>query len=122
MPEAPLAAYPHPERRQDLRIAADDAVRLVASSGQVFDATAVDRSLRGMRVRFASVVALPTELTVLVPSSGVAHPARLVWRSAPYAGLLLLRTVEMRAASGPDEADLRRLWREHVTRRSVGAG
>ena len=88
----------------------------MTSSGQVFEAAAVDRSLRGMRLRLAAVASLPTELTILVPTAGVAHPARLVWRTAPFAGFLLLRTVDMRTAGGPGEADLRRLWREHIAR------
>ena len=104
------------ERRRDERVAASDAVKLVTGSGQVFAVTAVDRSLRGLRLRSADVAALPVELTVLVPSAGVAHLARLVWRSAPFAGLLLLRTVDMRTASGSGEEPLRRLWREHAAR------
>ena len=116
MPEPTAAGFPYAERRRDERNTAEEAVRLVASSGQVFDAVAVDRSLRGMRVSSPRVASFSTELTVLVPSAGVAHLARLVWRTAPYAGLLLARSVDMRAASGPGEAELRRLWREHVAR------
>ena len=122
MRETTAAASPYTERRHDVRIAATDAVRVVTSGGHVFDAVAVDRSLRGMRVSSPHVASFSSELTLLVPSAGVAHLAHLVWRTAPYAGLLLLRTVEMRAASSSSEAELRRLWREHVGHPGLRAG
>ena len=40
----------------------------------------------------------------------------MVWRTAPYAGLSILRTVDMRTASGADSAGLQKLWREHIAR------
>ena len=104
------------ERREHVRASTRDDVKLVTTSGRVFTVAVVDRSLRGLRLRSADVALLPTKLTVLVPSAGLAHLARLVWRTAPFAGLVLLRTVDMRAASGAHDEPLRRLWREHAAR------
>ena len=104
------------DRRLHPRESASDPVKLVTRSGQVFDMVVVDRSLRGMRVQSHDVASLPSEVTVLAPRSGAVHEARVVWRTSPYAGLLLTRSVDMRSAAGSETAELRRLWREHITR------
>lgn len=116
MPDPAPVSASAAERRLHPREAASDRVKLVAGSGAVFDVTVVDRSLRGMRIEFAGAASLPTEVTVLSPATGSVHMARVVWRTAPYAGLLVSRTVDMRTATGPDTANLRRLWREHIAR------
>ena len=108
------ALHPDADRRSDARHAASEPVKLVGAQNRVFEAEVVDRSLRGLRVRLDAAAALPSELTVLSRASGAAHMAKVVWRSAPYAGLSIQKTVELRTASGPETAALRRLWREHI--------
>ena len=104
------------DRRSHPRDAVSDPVKLVARSGQVFEALAVDRSLRGLRVQLSQAAILPTDVTVLSRSAGAVYLARIVWRTPPYAGLSISRTVDMRTASGPDTNEFRRLWREHIAR------
>ncbi len=105
---------PDAERRSDARYAASEPVKLVGAQNRVFEAEVVDRSLRGLRVRLDQAALLPSDITVLSRASGAAHMAKVVWRSAPYAGLSIHKTVELRTASGPETAALRRLWREHI--------
>ena len=102
------------ERRQHVREGADDPVRLVSRSGHAYDAVVVDRSLRGLRIRYDDAAMLPSELMVLSRSAGAIHVAKVVWRTAPYAGLAVASTVDMRTASGPDSARLHMLWREEM--------
>ena len=104
------------DRRVHPRASASETVRLVTSSGHAYDALVVDRSLRGLRVHLEQAATLPTEVTVLSRGAGAAHVAKVVWRTAPYAGLSIARTVDMRTASDPDSAGLRKLWREHIGR------
>ena len=104
------------DRRQGPRVASGDAVKLVTPSGQTLDAVAVDRSLRGLRVELAQAANLPSELTVLSRAQACVYRARVVWRSTPYAGLSIFETVDMRTASDPSLAEVRRLWREHISR------
>ena len=112
-----MSVAPSPaDRRLHPREAASETVRLVAPSGHAYDAVVVDRSLRGLRVQLDAAGTLPSEVTVLSRNSGAAYVAKVVWRTAPYAGLSISNTVDMRTASGPDSAGLRRLWREHITR------
>ena len=113
MPGLESAAFPA-ERRSHIRETASDPARLVTPSGQVFNVTVADRSLRGLRIYFADAGSLPTEVTILLPTLGMVYLARVVWRTAPYAGLLVTKSVDMRRATGPDVAELRLLWREHV--------
>jgi hypothetical protein len=110
------AASAAADRRLHPREAASDPIRIVTESGAVFDATVVDRSLRGMRIECADGGSLPGEVVVLSISAGAAFVARVVWRTPPYAGLFIVRTVDMRTASGPDSDRFRRLWREHLRR------
>ena len=112
MSVAPFAG----DRRLYPREAASEAVRLVAPSGHAYDAVVVDRSLRGLRVQLEAAGTLPSEVTVLSRSTGAAHVARVVWRTASYAGLSISRTVDMRTASGSESAGLLKLWREHIAR------
>ena len=107
---------PAADRRSQARASASEEIRLVAPSGQVFQATVVDRSLRGLRVQLGDASTLPTELTVLSRDSGAVHVARTVWRTPPYAGLSISRTIDMRSATGADTGEFRRLWREHIGR------
>jgi hypothetical protein len=116
MPDLGLPYASGAERRLHPREATSEAVKLVSGTGAVFDAVVVDRSLRGMRIEFGGVSALPSEVTVLSPATGSAYLARVVWRTAPYAGLMVTRTVDMRTATGSDTANLRKLWREHIAR------
>ena len=116
MSESGAALSSAPDRRAHVRDEVSDPVRLVTRSGQVFEATAVDRSLRGLRVRLSEAAILPSEVTVLSRNAGAVYLARIVWRTPPYAGLLISRTIDMRTASGPDTSELRRLWREHIAR------
>ena len=51
---------------------------------------------------------------MLSRAKGSAMRAQVVWRTAPYAGLSISATIDMRTAQGPDTAELRRLWREHI--------
>ncbi len=51
---------------------------------------------------------------MLARPAGAVHMAKVVWRTAPYAGLSIVRTVDMRTASGPEPAGLHKLWREHI--------
>ena len=102
------------DRRQDERSAVFDPVKLVASSGQVFDATVVDRSLRGLRIETMQAASLPPELTVLSRAMACVYKARVVWRTAPYAGLSISQGVDMRTASGSELDKVRKLWREHI--------
>ena len=106
--------HPDADRRLEARQAASERVKLIGAQSRAFEAEVVDRSLRGLRVRLDQAASLPAEVTVLSPASGAAHIARVVWRSAPYAGLSILKTIELRTASGPETAALRRLWREHI--------
>ncbi len=91
-------------------------MRLVTANGHAYDVALVDRSLSGMRIRLDPTAILPGELTVLARSAGAVHLARVVWRTPPYAGLSITRTVDMRTAAGPDTAALHKLWREHIAR------
>jgi hypothetical protein len=102
------------ERREHPREAANEPVKVVTGGGHVLPAVVVDRSLRGMRLRIDDVSALSGELTVLHPTRGLAQFARIAWRTAPYAGLSITRSVEMRTATGADTVQLRKLWREHI--------
>ena len=104
------------DRRLHPREAASETVRLVDRSGHAFDAVVVDRSLRGLRVQLEAAATLPSEVTVLSRSAGAAYVAKVVWRTAPYAGLSISSTVDMRTASGPESAGLLKLWREHIAR------
>ncbi len=88
----------------------------MAPGGQTYDALVVDRSLRGLRVELDQAAILPSEITVLSRNAGAIHLAKVVWRTAPYAGLAITRTVDMRTASGPESAGLHKLWREHIAR------
>ena len=111
-----MAVAPTPaDRRQDPREGASEAVKLITVGRHAFEAEVVDRSLRGLRVRLADAAALPTEVTVLSRATGSAHLARVVWRTSPYVGLSLLKTIEMRTASGVEAEELRKLWREHIS-------
>ena len=111
-----MSAPPDADRRIHPREAVHEEVRLVGGGGHVFDVLVVDRSLRGLRIQFAGAATLPGDVTVLSRSAGVAHVAKVVWRTAPYAGLSITRTVDMRTATGPETATLRKLWREHIAR------
>ena len=104
------------DRRLYPREVASETVRLVTTGGHAYDAVVVDRSLRGLRVRLDQAATLPTEVTVLSRGAGAAHMAKVVWRTAPYAGLSIARTVDMRTALGPEAAGLHKLWREHISR------
>jgi hypothetical protein len=104
------------DRRVDPREATSDRVKLVAGAGAVFDAVVVDRSLRGLRIQYSGAGSLPAEVTLLYPAAGAAYVARVVWRTPPYAGLSITRTVDMRTASGAEGERLRRLWWEHIAR------
>ncbi len=116
MLEPGLSAPSASDRRQDRRTTACDAVKLVAATGQVFDAMMVDRSLRGLRIETAKAASLPPELTVLSRAMACVYRAQVVWRTAPYAGLSISQSVDMRTASGPELSDVRKLWREHIGR------
>ena len=104
------------DRRLHPRAAASEPVRLVSLSGHVYDARVVDRSLSGLRVQLDEAATMPSELTVLSRSAGAVYMAKVVWRTVPYAGLSITRTVDMRTASGPETAPLHKLWREHIAR------
>ncbi len=104
------------DRRQHARDVVDEPVRLVTASGHAYDAAVVDRSFRGMRVRLDPAAMLPAEVTVLARSAGLVHVAKVVWRTPPYAGLSITRTVDMRTAAGPEAAGLHKLWRQHIAR------
>jgi hypothetical protein len=104
------------DRRLYPRESVSDAVRIVTAAGAVFDATVVDRSLRGMRIECAEGASLPSDVTILSLSAGAAYVARVVWRTPPYAGLSILRTVDMRTATGSESERFHKLWREHLRR------
>lgn len=104
------------DRRLHPREAASEKVRLVTPSGHVYDAQVVDRSFRGLRVQLDEASKMPAEVTVLSRASGVVHVAKVVWRSAPFAGLSITGTTDMRTAAGPESAALHKLWREHIGR------
>ena len=104
------------DRRLHSREAASETVRVVTADGHAYDAVVVDRSLRGLRLRLDRTAALPSEVTVLSRAAGAVHMARVVWRTAPYAGLSITRSVDMRAASGAQVAGLHKLWRGHIDR------
>ena len=104
------------DRRLHPREAADEPVRLVTASGHAYDVAVVDRSFRGMRILVDRAATLQGEVTVLARSAGAVHVAKVVWRTPPYAGLSITRTVDMRTAAGPDTAGLQKLWREHIAR------
>ncbi len=91
-------------------------MRLVTGSGHAYDVVLVDRSLRGLRVQHDPATSLTGDVTVLSRRDGAAYVARVVWRSAPYAGLSISRTVDMRTVSGPESAGLHKLWREQIAR------
>ena len=88
----------------------------MTSSGHTYDAAVVDRSFRGLRIRLDQAAVLPGDVTVLARSAGAVHVAKVVWRTPPYAGLSITRTVDMRTAAGPEAAALHKLWREHIAR------
>ena len=102
------------ERRAHVREPSNDPAKLVTATGQVLSVTVVDRSLRGLRIHHPDAASLPTEVTLLSPGAGTAFMARVVWRTAPYAGLLVTKSIDMRSATGADAATLRKLWREHI--------
>jgi hypothetical protein len=102
------------ERRAEPRHAAAGGVRLVLKSGHALDAELVDRSLKGMRVRLGDAGALSPEVSVLSVANAAVYEARVVWRSPPYAGLVLTRTVDMRAPATARDAKVQRMWREHA--------
>ena len=104
------------DRRQHAREAADEPVRLVTAGGHAYDAAVVDRSFRGLRIRLEQAAILPGEVTVLARGAGTVHLAKVVWRTPPYAGLSITRTVDMRTAAGPEAAGLHKLWRDHIAR------
>ena len=116
MSESGAALSSAADRRAHIRDAVSDLVKLITRSGQVFEAMAVDRSLRGLRVQLSEAAFLPSDITVLSRSAGAIYLARIVWRTPPYAGLSISRTIDMRTASGPETSEFRRLWREHIAR------
>lgn len=110
-----MVVEPSPaDRRQEPRHAASGRVRIVLKSGHVLDAELVDRSLKGMRVKLADAGSLSPEVSVLSVAGAAIYEARVAWRSPPYAGLILTRTVDMRAPAADKDAHLHRLWREHA--------
>ncbi len=102
------------DRRLHFREASSEAVRLVTSGGYAYDGVVLDRSLRGLRVQIDPAAKLASDLTVLSRGASAAHMAKVVWRTGSYAGLSITRTVDMRAAAGPEAASLHKLWREHI--------
>ena len=104
------------DRRLHPREAADEPVRLITVGGHAYDAVVVDRSLRGLRILLDQAATLQGEVTVLARSAGAVYVARVVWRTPPYAGLSITRTVDMRTSAGHDTAGLHKLWREHIAR------
>ena len=104
------------DRRLHPREAVREAVRLVTPTGRAYDAVVVDRSLRGLRIEIDAATILPAEMSVLSQSAGAVHMAKIVWRTGSYVGVSILRTVDMRTASGPEAASLHKLWREHIGR------
>jgi hypothetical protein len=120
---SPFSDHPHPdpqaqadERRAHPREATHEQVRLVlGKGGQAVDATIVDRSISGMRLRLDGAYTV-TEVTVLSPATGRAYEAKVVWKSPPHMGLSIVRTIDMRTASGPDTAVLRKVWSEGLAR------
>ena len=56
------------------------------------------------------------EVTVLSRATGCGRTGRrVVWRSAPYAGLSISATIDMRTVFRPrGRPNCARLWREHI--------
>lgn len=104
------------ERRQHPRQSAHGQVRLATRSGHAFDAELIDRSLSGMRVRLNEADAVPVELSIVWLAGAVVYDARVVWRTPPYVGLSIRRTVDMRSPAGAKDLEASRLWREHAGR------
>ena len=108
------APAPFDDRRAESRQAAQGRVRLVLASGHALDAELVDRSLKGMRVRLEAAGSLPPEVSVLSLANAAIYQAKVVWRSPPYAGLTVSRTIDMRTRDAARDVEAQRLWREHA--------
>ncbi len=104
------------DRRLYPREQVSEHVRLVGSTGHVFDANVVDRSLRGLRIRLSDAATIPTEVHVLSRAQQVVYAARVVWRTPPYAGLSISAATDMRALPNSGSARVHKLWRQHIGR------
>lgn len=105
------------DRREHPRSPAQGRLKLIPGSlaaprGPALDVELVDRSMTGLRVRLEHAVSLSGDVVLLSASTGQAYEARVVWKTSPYMGLQLRRTVDVRSATGAESAALRKLWRE----------
>jgi hypothetical protein len=105
------------DRREYPRSPAHGRAKLIL--GQIANARApaldveiVDRSMTGLRIRLEREGAVTGEVVLMSATTGQAYEARVVWKAYPHVGLQVRRSIDMRAASGPEAATLRKLWRE----------
>ena len=111
-PPSPSGADRRQHPRESVRLPA----KIVTRVGEALDATIVDRSLRGMRIRLGKDAFVPKEISILELNAGVAHEAVVVWKVQDDLGVALKASHSVRMGVGPQAEKLRKLWSEAVSR------
>jgi hypothetical protein len=75
------------DHRRDHRQRALKAAKVVLSDWTNVDCTVRDLTKDGARLVFAAATSLPKEFRILVMSSGIIRPARLLWQRGLSAGI-----------------------------------
>src|SRR5579875_2672390 len=101
---------PYADRRESPREPVRIAVKAVFGKNATLDATVVDRSLKGMRLRLPPGQTVPGDFTLLEPATGQVHEVLAVWKAYPDVGLSVRRSYPIRSASGPAGAQLLKIW------------
>ncbi|WP_371826958.1 PilZ domain-containing protein [Microvirga sp. VF16] len=90
------------ERRWHRRRASNHSAKIVLPNhSPTLTCTVENISAGGVRIRFATAVALPPEFVLEIPSLNLRVDARVVWSRGEHAGI-------------------RFLWRQHMSQRAAG--
>ncbi len=97
-------------KRSEPRDPARDPARLVLERDFVVNATIVDRSLKGLRLRLPQGTAVASTLTALDLSRGMIHQVKVIWKAYPDIGVQVQSSFDVRTGDGAGAAAMRRLW------------
>ncbi|PVE23976.1 hypothetical protein DC522_12765 [Microvirga sp. KLBC 81] len=110
------------ERRWHRRQPLDRSAEIVLpNQSPTLPCTVEDISAGGVRIRFATAVALPPEFVLEIPSLTLRVDAHVVWSRGEHYGVRFLWPQQMsHRAAGPDLIDLGNPGCERVSRPETG--
>jgi hypothetical protein len=100
------------EKRSEPREAARDPARLLLDRDMIMEATIVDRSVKGMRLRLpiGATVAANLTLTALDLKRATILRVKVIWKAYPDVGVQIQASFNVRTGAGPEADAMRRLW------------